>query len=76
MGSVVEFYRVCPVPRLPDVIDQENRRRRNRAGKVHRGAGIALFKIVLGLMCPGGPSRRGSFTKRGEIGEFGEECAL
>ena len=59
MGSVVELYRVCPVPRLPDVIDQENRRRRNRDGKVHRGAGIALFKIVLGLMCPGGPSRRG-----------------
>ena len=27
-------------------------------------------------MCPVGPSRGGGFTKRDEIGEFGEECAL
>ena len=27
-------------------------------------------------MCLLGPSRRGTFTKRDEIGEFGDECAL
>ena len=27
-------------------------------------------------MCLGGPSRGGGFTKRGEIVEFGDECAL
>ncbi len=27
-------------------------------------------------MCPAGPSRGGGFTKRGKIGEFGDECAL
>ena len=27
-------------------------------------------------MCLLGPSKGGGFTKRGEIGEFGDECAL
>ena len=27
-------------------------------------------------MCLTGPSRWGTFTKRGEIGEFGDECAF
>ena len=27
-------------------------------------------------MCLAGPSRGGGFTKRGEIGEFGDECAF
>ena len=27
-------------------------------------------------MCPVGPSRGGGFTKRGKIGEFGDEYAL
>ena len=27
-------------------------------------------------MYPGGPSRGGTFTKRGEIVEFGDECAF
>ena len=27
-------------------------------------------------MCLPGPSRWGTFTKRGKIGEFGDECAF
>ena len=27
-------------------------------------------------MCLGRPSRWGTFTKRGKIGEFGDECAF
>ena len=51
---------------FPDVTRQENRKRRNgerkrrkACRKCHRGAGIVLFQIVLGLMCPGGLSGGG-----------------
>ena len=47
---------------LPDVTRPENR-------KGHKGSGIELFQIVLGLMCPGrlsggGKSQNGAKSRR------------
>ena len=48
----------------PNVIRQENRRG-------HRGAGIELSQIVLGLMCPGRPSRGGESQNEAKSRRFG-----
>ena len=52
--------------------------RRNKVGKGiqtslkdHRGAGIALFKIVLGLMCPGGLCGGGESQNEAKSRRFG-----
>ena len=48
----------------PNVTRQENR-------EVHKGAGIALFQIVLGLMCPGGLSVGGESQNGAKSRRFG-----
>ena len=63
---------------FPDVTRQENRKRRNgerkrrkACRKCHRGAGIVLFQIVLGLMCPGGLCRGGKSQNEAKSRRFG-----
>ena len=45
--------------------------RQNRVGKGYRGAGIELFQIVLGLMCPGGLCRGGKSQNEAKSRRFG-----
>ena len=48
-----------------------HREEQNRVGKCHRGTGIALFQIVLGLMCSGGLSGGGESQNEAKSRRFG-----
>ena len=50
---------------------KRGREEQHREGKGHKGAGIALFKIVLGLMCPRGLCRGGESQNEAKSRRFG-----
>ena len=66
----------------PNVTRQENRKGKNRAKSAtqstrigHKGAGIALSQIVLGLICPGRPSRGGKSQNGAKSRRFGMDTS-
>ena len=50
---------------------RDHRKRQNRDWKCHGGSGIALFQIVLGLMCSGGMSGGGKSQNEARSRRFG-----
>ena len=57
--------------RKTGIVHRDHRRRQNRDWKCHGGSGIALFQIVLGLMCSGGLSGGGESQNEAKSRRFG-----
>ena len=57
--------------RKTGIVHRYHREEQNRVGKCHGGSGIALFQIVLGLMCSGGLSGGGESQNEAKSRRFG-----